>query len=112
MRRGRGSLERGLEPQLEGKFTLVFNAQFQLVKSAKENLKSMADDERERDAASAADDLIFAVSACHLQAKDGAPTDRCETQIANARTRAMDAIRKHKSTGAWVDGPPTASSRE
>ena len=86
-----------------------FNAQFQLVKTAKENLKSMADDERERDAASATDDLIFAVAACHLQAKDGAPTDRCQTQIENARTRAMDAIRKHKSNGAWVDGPPAAS---
>ena len=89
-----------------------FNAQMQQVKTAKDNLKSMADDERERDAASAADDLIFAVSACHLQAKDGASTDKCEAQIASARTRAMEALRVHKSNGAWVAGPPVANSRE
>ena len=87
-----------------------FAGQMQQLRSAKDNLKSMADDDRERDAASAADDLIFAVAACHIQAKDGASTDRCQTQIANARTRAMEALRMHKSNGQWVAGPPTPTS--
>ena len=85
----------------------LFNGQMQQVRSAKDNLKHMAEDEREREAASATDDLIFAVSACHIQAKDGAPTDKCQAQIVQSRTRAMEALRKHKSGGQWVDGPPT-----
>ena len=84
----------------------VFDAQMQQLKAAKDNLSRMADDDREREAASAADDLIFSIAACHIQAKDGASTDRCQAQITQATNRAMEALHKHKSNGAWVDGPP------
>ena len=86
-----------------------FNAQMQQLKSAKDNLKSMAEDDRERDAAAAMDDLLFAVAACHIQAKDGASTDRCQAQIDSSRIRAMEALRVHKSNGAWVAGPPATT---
>jgi hypothetical protein len=83
-----------------------YAAQMQDLRTAKENLKRMAEDDRERDAASATDDLVFAVQACHLQAKDGAGTDKCQVQVNNARRRAMEALLKHKANGKWVDGPP------
>ncbi len=85
-----------------------FSAQMEQLRSAKANLARMAEDEREREAASAADDLIFAVAACHLQAKDGADTARCQGQVDAARMRAMEALRKHKVNGVWVDGPPAS----
>lgn len=87
-----------------------FNPQMQQLRAAKDNLKGMAEDDRERDAAVAADDLIFAVAACHIQAKDGASTDRCQAQIDGARTRAMEALRVHKSNGVWAAGPPSPTS--
>ena len=84
-----------------------FSAQLQQVKSSRENLTRMVEDDRERDIATATGDMIFAIQACHIQARDGASTTRCEAQIAQARSRAMEALSKHKNGAAWVDGPPT-----
>lgn len=85
-----------------------YNAQFQQLKISKDNLAGMANDDREKDIASEANNLVFLVSACHLQAKDGASTDKCHAQLDRARNRMMEAIAKHKSPGGWVDGPPNA----
>ncbi|HEY4356638.1 MAG TPA: hypothetical protein VGN16_12885 [Acidobacteriaceae bacterium] len=85
-----------------------FAPQLQSLKTAKDNLKNLAESDREQEIASEASDLVFAVSACHLQAKDGTPTDACQAQVGRARVRMMENINKHKINGAWVDGPPTA----
>lgn len=83
-----------------------FTGQLQTVKSAKDNLNGMASGEREHDIVSSMNDLIFAISACHIQAKDGADTAKCQGQINNARHRAMDLLNKHKDGDSWADGPP------
>jgi len=83
-----------------------FTAQFQQLKISKDTLAGMANDDREKDIASEANNLVFLVSACHIQAKDGAGTGKCQSQLDRARNRIMEAIAKHKSSGAWVDGPP------
>jgi hypothetical protein len=83
-----------------------FGPQIQALKSSQANLTRMAEDDTEREIASDVNDLVFAVSACHIQAKGGAPTARCESQISDARTRAMQALNKHKSGSVWQDGPP------
>ena len=86
-----------------------FNALFQQLTVSKNNLAGMASDDREKDIASEANNLVFLVSACHIQAKDGASTDKCKSQLDHARNRIMEAISKHKSSGAWADGPPATS---
>ncbi len=83
-----------------------FGPQIQSLKTAQANLTRMAEDDNERDIASAVNDLVFAVSACHITAKGGASTGQCESQITDARTHAMQAMKKHKSGGIWQDGPP------
>ena len=84
-----------------------FNGQMAQVKTSRDNLDKMADDEREHEVVSATGDLIFAVQACHIQAKDGADTTKCQAQIEGARVRAMEALKMHKSGGNWVAGPPS-----
>lgn len=83
-----------------------FEADMRDLRTAKDNLDHMAYEDREHSIVSAASELIFALSACHIQAKDGADTRKCETQIDSARNRAMDVLGRHKSGAAWVDGPP------
>jgi hypothetical protein len=83
-----------------------FGSRIQALKTAQANLTGMAEDDNERDIASDINDLVFAISACHIQAKGGASTTPCESQISDARTRAMQAMNKHKTGGAWVDGSP------
>lgn len=83
-----------------------FDAQMQELKTSKENLARMASDDRERDVVATTNDLLFIISACHLQYKNGAKTGECAGQIGRARDHVMSAINKHKSGGAWVDGPP------
>jgi hypothetical protein len=84
-----------------------FNAQFQQLKASKDNLAGMAYDDREKDIAARANDMLFQISACHIQAKDGASTTQCESQIAHAQSSMMEAIGKHKTGRAWTDGPPS-----
>jgi hypothetical protein len=84
-----------------------FNAQFQQLKVSKDNLTGMASDEREKDIAARANDMLFQISACHIQAKDGASTAQCQSQIAKAQGSIMEAISKHKSGKDWMDGPPS-----
>jgi hypothetical protein len=84
-----------------------FSAQFAQLKTSKDNLAGMATDEREKDIAARASDMVFLVSACHIQAKDGASTDQCQSQLSRARTHIMEAISRHKTAGAWTDGPPS-----
>lgn len=85
----------------------AFDAQMQQLHNTYDTLKAMAEDEREKDVASSLNDLVFAISACHLQARNGAPIEKCTKQIANARFRSLDALGKHKDGATWVDGPPT-----
>ena len=83
-----------------------FNGQMQQLKQARETLARMANDDREKEIAAAANDLVFMVSACHIQAKGGASTSGCEEQFARARARLMEAIGRHKDGANWVDGAP------
>lgn len=83
-----------------------FRPQMQALTSAENNLTRMAEEDSERDIAAAVKDLVFTVSACHIQAKGGASTAQCESQVNSALNTAMKALNKHKSGGAWQDGPP------
>lgn len=87
-----------------------FEAEMRDLKTAKDNLDRMAYSDREHEIVSSANDLIFAISACHVQAKDGANTAKCESQIAGARNRAMDVLGQHKTGATWVKGPPAELS--
>lgn len=84
----------------------VSDAQMKQVDSAKETLNKMVEDDREKDAAAVVNDMVFQLSACRLQATNGADTISCKAQFERARSRAMEAIRKHKSGDTWVDGAP------
>ena len=84
-----------------------FEPQMQQLKAAQATLTRMIGEDGERDVVEATNNLIFAISACHIQAKAGTGTAQCEPIISRARTGAMEAIDKHKSAGAWVDGPPS-----
>src|SRR3954470_11852254 len=48
-----------------------FDAQLQQLKMSRDNLNTMAVDSRQKDIADAGKPLVFLVSACHIQAKDG-----------------------------------------
>jgi len=84
-----------------------FAGQMAQVKTSRDNLDRMADDEREHEVVSATGDLIFAVQACHIQAKNNTDTGKCQAQVEQARIRAMEALKMHKSGGNWVAGPPS-----
>lgn len=86
--------------------TATSDAQMQQLKASRDTLAGMAEDDREKDAAALINDMVFAISACHLQATNGADTTTCKAQFLRARARVMEAIRKHKNGDAWVDGPP------
>jgi hypothetical protein len=83
-----------------------FDAQMQQLKAAQANLDHMVAEDGERDVVDATKNLVFAISACHIQTKSGAGTASCESIVSRARTGAMQAIDKHKSAGTWLDGPP------
>jgi len=83
-----------------------FDPKFQALKTAKDNLKSMAEEDGEQEVVEAANNLLFAISACHLQSKNDADTTKCEAIIKRARFRVMAAIDKHKTGNIWADGPP------
>ena len=66
-------------------------------------------DDREKDIAAQANDLVFAVEACQLQSgqtPDSPDNAKCQQQVAHASLRLMEAIGKHKAGDTWVDGPP------
>ncbi len=83
-----------------------FDAQMQQLKTAQANLDHMVAEDGERDVVDAIKNLVFAISACHIQTKSGVSTASCESIMSRARTGAMQAIDKHKSAGTWLDGPP------
>lgn len=84
-----------------------FNAEMRDLKTAKDNLDRMSYEDREHEVVGADNDLIFAISACRVQAKDGSDTHKCEAQVKSARARVMELLGKHKDGGAWVNGAPT-----
>jgi hypothetical protein len=84
-----------------------FNGQLQQLKSAKDNLARIAFSDKEKEIADSANNMVFLVSACRIQAKNGTNTTQCASQFASAQTRMMVAIDKHKSGASWVDGPPS-----
>jgi hypothetical protein len=88
----------------------TFNVQFQQLKSSRDNLNNMAYDDREKDIANAASNMVFLITACHIQAKDGADISKCLSQFLNARNRLMESIDKHKTSGGWIDGPPLVTT--
>ena len=80
--------------------------QMQHLKTIAANLASMANDDQEKQVVDTVHDMTFAITACSLQARQGAPTAQCQSQFDSARRRVMQAIGKHKDGSAWVDGPP------
>jgi len=74
--------------------------------AARTYLDSLAEGDREQTIAGATKDLVFYVSACHVQTRNGASTDKCLSQLATARTRIMQQLNRHKAGAAWVEGPP------
>ncbi len=89
--------------------TTASDAQRTQLKVNSDNLAKMAESPLEKEAADATDDMIFAITACTVQGRNGSDTTKCRAQFATARARAMEAIGKHKANGAWVDGPPSRS---
>ena len=85
-----------------------FEAEMRDLKSAKDNLDRMAYEDQEHSIVNAASELTFAISACHIQAKDGADTRKCEAQIDNAMQRAMGVLGRHKQGATWVSGAPAS----
>ena len=83
-----------------------FTPQMQNLKAANLNLTRMADVDSERTIAAAVNDLVFAITACHIVAKGGAATTQCETEINDARTHAMQVLGARKTNGTWQDAPP------
>lgn len=84
----------------------VFSAQMQQLHTVYDRLKALAEDQRENDVAQSLNDLVFAISACHITARGGDSTQQCEAQVSHARTRSMQAIEKHKTASGWEDGSP------
>jgi uncharacterized protein with von Willebrand factor type A (vWA) domain len=83
-----------------------FTASMQQLKQSSDNLTAMAADEGEKNIATSMKDIMFQISSCHIQAIDGAPTDKCEAQIKTAERQAMTVLNRHKDNGSWVEGPP------
>jgi hypothetical protein len=83
-----------------------FDGPMAQLKAAQANLTSMADGDREHGIASAMQDMVFQISLCRIQAKDNAPTDKCEAQVSAARTNALQLLGKRKNAGSWSDGAP------
>ncbi len=83
-----------------------FDPLMQQLKTSQATLDQMVAENGEREVVDETKNLIYAISACHIQAKTAPDTSKCETTISHARTSAMEALGKHKSGGAWVDGPP------
>jgi len=84
----------------------VSDAQMKQVDIAKSTLKAMVEDDREKEVALTVTDMVSQLSACRLQATNGASTDACKAQFERARLRAMEAIRKHKIGDTWANGAP------
>ena len=83
-----------------------FDPQMLQLKAAQANLDQMVAEQGEREVVNETKNLIYAIAACHIQAKTAPDTSKCETTITHARASAMDVLNRHKSNGAWVDGPP------
>ena len=83
-----------------------FDSQMQQLKAAQSNLNQMVAEDGEREVVSETANLIYAIAACHIQAKTAPDTAKCELTISHARTNAMEALHKHKANGTWLDGPP------
>jgi hypothetical protein len=84
-----------------------FDGEMKTLRTAEDNLHAMAYEPREHSVVDAANQLIFAIAACHIQAKDNTPTDKCEAQVDRARNRAMTTLGRHKTGATWTDGPPS-----
>jgi hypothetical protein len=84
-----------------------FGPQMTTLKQSQARLKSMANDDREDEIVSESNNMIFAISACHIQARaDATKTGTCKGQIANSMKQMMVLLNAHKSGGTWQDGPP------
>lgn len=84
----------------------TYDLRFSKFQGDRAYMDKLAQDDREHDIVASTKNLEFMVTSCHLQAKNGAPPEKCLTQLANARTRIMVELNHHKSGGIWVDGPP------
>jgi len=77
------------------------------LKQSQLNLAQMAADDRENEIASETKNLLFTVSACHIQAKaDPSKVAVCQPQIDHAAHEVELLINRHKANGSWQDGPP------
>jgi hypothetical protein len=85
-----------------------FGPQMTTLKQSQARLKTMANDDRENEIVSESNNMIFTISACHIQARaDATKTGTCKGQIANSMTQMMVLLNAHKSAGTWQAGAPS-----
>jgi hypothetical protein len=85
-----------------------FDPQMRVLKQSETILKSMAQDERETGIASDSFNMVFSVSACHIEARDANKSATCKEQINHSINEIMTEINHHKQNGTWVEGPPAS----
>jgi hypothetical protein len=77
------------------------------LKQTQTNLTEMAADEREREIVDETKNLIFTVSACHIQAGgDAAKAAGCRPRVEHAAHEVEVLLNRHKANGSWQDGAP------
>jgi hypothetical protein len=89
-----------------GANTDASDAQRKQLQNDKANLANIAESTLEKEAVGDINDMVFAITACTIQARNNADTTQCRGLFDRARHRAMEALGKHKANGVWVDGPP------
>jgi len=83
-----------------------FDPEMLQLKQSQATLKNMAAEEGEQEIIAESDNIIFAISACHIQARAGSKTDTCKAQVAASIANVMRLLNHHKSGDSWVNGPP------
>lgn len=83
-----------------------FDPEMHQLKQSQTTLKDMAAEEGEQEIVTESGNILFAISACHIQARAASKTDTCKAQIAASIAATMRLLNHHKSAGAWVEGPP------
>jgi hypothetical protein len=83
-----------------------FDPQMHQLKQSRDTLKDMASEDGEQEIVTESSNIIFAISACHIQARAASKTDTCKAQIAASITAMMRLLNHHKSAGVWIAGPP------
>jgi len=83
-----------------------FDPEMLQLKKSQATLKDMAAEDGEQEIVAESSNMIFSISACHIQARAGAKTDTCKAQVARSINNVMRLLNHHKSNDTWLEGPP------